>query len=192
MLAHEGRFSEAAKLYRKSGHESAAMNMYTDLRMFDLAQEYLGSDGTMDRLQLIKKKADWARNINEPRAAAEMYLSAGETAKAVELMAENGWVEMLIDVGRKADKADHATLSLCAHHLRQLKARTYATELYTKMGELKSVVELHVEAGDWEEAFVWAEKYPQFKELVYVPYATSLAEKDEFLLAQRGKWLLTG
>ena len=53
------------------------------------------------------------------------------------------------------------------------------------MGDLQSVVELYVEEADWEEAFVWADKYPQFKELVYVPYATSLAEKDEFLAAQK-------
>ena len=53
--------------------------MYTDLRMFDLANEYLGSGDSADRRLLIKKKADWAAKINEPRAAAEMYLSAGET-----------------------------------------------------------------------------------------------------------------
>lgn len=61
---------------------------------WSLSQEYLGSDETVDRKQLIKKKADWARNINEPRAAAEMYLSAGETHKAIEIMGENGWVDM--------------------------------------------------------------------------------------------------
>ncbi|XP_047741142.1 intraflagellar transport protein 122 homolog [Hyalella azteca] len=69
-------------------------------------------------------------SAGETAKAAEMYLSAGETARAAEIMAENGWVEMLVDVGRKADKADHQTLSLCAQHLRQLKARTYAIELY--------------------------------------------------------------
>ena len=53
------------------------------------------------------------------------------------------------------------------------------------MGDLQSVVELYVEDNDWEEAFAWVEKHPQFKELVYVPYATSLAEKDEFLAAQK-------
>ena len=52
----------------------------------------------MDKQQLIRKKADWARNINEPRAAAEMYLSAGDTDKAVQLMADNGWVEMWVGV----------------------------------------------------------------------------------------------
>ena len=33
-----GRFAEAAKLYKKSGNQQKAMNMYTDLRMFDMAK----------------------------------------------------------------------------------------------------------------------------------------------------------
>ncbi|XP_047473268.1 intraflagellar transport protein 122 homolog [Penaeus chinensis] len=185
ILAYEGKFSEAAKLYRKSGSDQSAMNMYTDLRMFDLAQDYLGSDETVDRKQLIKKKADWARNINEPRAAAEMYLSAGETHKAIDIMGENGWIDMLMDVGRKTDKADHQTLSLCAQHLRRLNALTHAAEMYKKMGEMQSVVELYVEVQDWEEAFIWADKHPEYRQLVYVPYATSLAEQDKFLQAQK-------
>ena len=92
---------------------------------------------------------------------------------------------MIVDVGRKADQADQATLSLCGNFLRQLKARIYATEIYRKMGDVSSVVELQIEAEDWEEAFSSAEKYPQFKEMVYVKYATSLAETDQFLLAQK-------
>lgn len=48
----------------------------------------------MDRKALLRKKADWAQNINEPRAAAEMYLSAGDTIKAVSIICENGWVEL--------------------------------------------------------------------------------------------------
>ncbi|TNN48268.1 Intraflagellar transport protein 122 [Liparis tanakae] len=34
----EGKFHEAAKLYKSSGHESKALSMYTDLRMFDYAK----------------------------------------------------------------------------------------------------------------------------------------------------------
>ena len=41
------------------------------------------SDRQINILPSIKKKADWAAKINEPRAAAEMYLSAGETLKAI-------------------------------------------------------------------------------------------------------------
>ena len=185
ILSYQGKFSEAAKLYRKSGNDQLAMNMYSDLRMFDLAQEYLVNDDAIDKKQLIKKKADWARNINEPRAAAEMYLSAGETLKAIEIMAENNWVDMLVEVGRKADKADQQALNLCAQHLRRLGSLTYAAEIYKKMGELQSVVELYVEVRDWDEAFTWAESHPEFRQIVYVPYATYLAEQDKFLEAQK-------
>ena len=84
----QGKFGDAAKLYKKTGQEQKALTMYTDLRMFDLANEYLGSGegNDVERKLLIKKKADWAAKINEPRAAAEMYLSAGETIKAIDII----------------------------------------------------------------------------------------------------------
>ena len=43
-----------AKIYKKCGQESKALTMYTDLRMFDLANEYLGSGDSADRRLLIK------------------------------------------------------------------------------------------------------------------------------------------
>jgi intraflagellar transport protein 122 len=33
-----------------------------------------------------------------------MYLSAGETTKAIEIIGEHGWVDMLTEVGRKLVK----------------------------------------------------------------------------------------
>ena len=44
---------------------------------------YICSGDSADRKQLIKKKAEWALKINEPRAAAEMFLSAGDTIHAI-------------------------------------------------------------------------------------------------------------
>jgi intraflagellar transport protein 122 len=49
---------------------------------------------SVDQRALIRKKADWAKNINESRAAAEMYLSAGDTQRAIEIIGENGWIDM--------------------------------------------------------------------------------------------------
>lgn len=38
VLAYEGRFKEASKFYQKADEGHKALAMYTDMRMFDLAQ----------------------------------------------------------------------------------------------------------------------------------------------------------
>lgn len=73
--------------------------MYTDLRMFDEAQEYAGAAG--DNNVLVRQKAEWARNINEHRAAADMYLSIGDTRSAIDIYVERGWSDQMLDLGRK-------------------------------------------------------------------------------------------
>ena len=57
--------------------------------------------------------------------------------------------------------------------------------MYKKVGDFKSVVTLYVEARDWQEAFSLAEKYPEHREQIYVPYAKWLAESDKFVEAQK-------
>ncbi|KAL1117127.1 hypothetical protein AAG570_004455 [Ranatra chinensis] len=185
IFAYRGKFKEAARLYQRSNNEQKALSMYTDLRMFDLAQEYLGSSETLDRKALLRKKADWAQNINEPRAAAEMYLSAGDTAKAIEIISKNGWIDMLVDVGRKTSRGEGDVLRQIAEALHSLERLELAAEVYRKLGEEESVVALHVEAKQWTEAFALADRRPEYKHLVYVPYAEWLAENDKFVEAQR-------
>lgn len=38
VYAYQGKFHEAAKIYKRTGHESKALSMYTDLRMFEYAK----------------------------------------------------------------------------------------------------------------------------------------------------------
>ncbi|XP_038004959.1 intraflagellar transport protein 122 homolog isoform X2 [Motacilla alba alba] len=185
VYAYQGKFQEAAKLYKRSGHESLALEMYSDLRMFEHAKEFLGSGDPKDTKMLIKKQADWAKDINEPKAAVEMYLSAGEHMKAIEISGSHGWVDMLIEIARKLDKAEREPLAKCAFYFKQLDNPGYAAETYMKVGDLKALVQLHVETHHWEEAFALSEKHPEFKDEVYVPYAQWLAESDRFEEAQK-------
>lgn len=46
----------------------------------------------------MTKQADWAKSSKEPRAAAEMYLSAGEHLKAIDIIGEHGWADMYVSV----------------------------------------------------------------------------------------------
>uniref|UniRef100_A0A8C4QEZ7 Intraflagellar transport 122 n=1 Tax=Eptatretus burgeri TaxID=7764 RepID=A0A8C4QEZ7_EPTBU len=86
VYAHQGRFQEAAQLYKSSGNEEHAMKMYMQLRMFNKAKEFVGAGNVKDTTMLIKKEAVWAQNIHDPRTAAELYLSVGEHSKAIEII----------------------------------------------------------------------------------------------------------
>ncbi|KAI2531436.1 intraflagellar transport 122 [Homo sapiens] len=185
VFSYQGKFHEAAKLYKRSGHENLALEMYTDLCMFEYAKDFLGSGDPKETKMLITKQADWARNIKEPKAAVEMYISAGEHVKAIEICGDHGWVDMLIDIARKLDKAEREPLLLCATYLKKLDSPGYAAETYLKMGDLKSLVQLHVETQRWDEAFALGEKHPEFKDDIYMPYAQWLAENDRFEEAQK-------
>uniref|UniRef100_A0A3Q3KMC4 Intraflagellar transport protein 122 homolog n=1 Tax=Monopterus albus TaxID=43700 RepID=A0A3Q3KMC4_MONAL len=185
VYAYQGKFHEAAKLYKRTGHESRALSMYTDLRMFEYAKEFVGVTDPKSSRILMTKQADWAKSSKEPRAAAEMYLSAGEHLKAIDIIGEKGWADMLMDIARKLDKAEREALAKCALYFKKLKHHGFASETYSKMGDLQALVQLHVETRHWEEAFSLVEKQPQFKTDVFVPYAQWLAENDHFEEAQK-------
>lgn len=59
-----------------------------------MLQEFIGSGDPLDKKLLMTKQADWAKSSNEPRTAAEMYISAGEHLKAIEIIGEHGWFDM--------------------------------------------------------------------------------------------------
>ncbi|XP_065066835.1 intraflagellar transport protein 122 homolog isoform X1 [Rhopilema esculentum] len=184
IFAYQGKFQEAAKLYKKTGNDEKALEMFSDLRQFDFAKEFIGSGDQRNVKQLIRKQAEWCKSTNDPRAAADMFIAAGEFLKAAEILGENGWTDKLVELGRNLNKADIEPLKICAFYLKEQQQYSYAAEMYLKMGDQKSLVQLYVEAHQWEEAFNLAEKHKEFKDDVYVPYANWLAENDRFDEAQ--------
>lgn len=60
----------------------------------------------------------------------------------------------LIDIARKLDKAEREPLLMCAHYFKKLDNPGYAAETYLKIGDLKSLVQLHVETQRWDEVSI--------------------------------------
>ncbi|CAG2107867.1 unnamed protein product [Medioppia subpectinata] len=184
VMAFRGYFAEAAKLYKQSRDDSKAVTMYTDLQMFESAQEYTSAD-SHTKSQLTKKRTDWLHNSNEPKAAVEMYLASGDTVKAIEIIGQNGWIDMLMTVVRQLDRADRKALTLCADILIKSKQYSNAVEVYKKIGDVQNLAMIYIKSSQWQEAFRLADDYPHLKQDVYVPYAIWLAENDRFVEAQQ-------
>ncbi|KAL5515597.1 hypothetical protein EMCRGX_G000787 [Ephydatia muelleri] len=185
VLAYQGKFSEAAKLYKQGGQPEKAMEMYTDLRQFDKAKEFVVTTDKNVK-QLVTKLADWFKTTNDPQAACDMYVAASEYLKAVDIMGENGWVDRIIGLVHDLDKASQSNelLYKCATYLKNHSQYSYAAEVYEKLKDIKSLVSMYVSIQQWNEAFSLAMQHPEFKDDVYTPYATWLVENDKFDEAQ--------
>lgn len=185
LYAYQSKFNEAAKSFRKGGEENLAMSMFTDLRMFDMAKEYInGAD--MDKTSILLKQAEWAMRNGDAKTAAEMYISAKQYSKAIDIAGKNNWSEMLLEIVRKLDKADRDSLSKCAEHFKRMKMHNFAGEVYEKMGNIKELIELRMESQQWEEVFALAKKYPDLNNMAHYKYGQWLAENDKFEEAQKG------
>lgn len=91
--ACSGQHKEAARLYDKCNQPEKALAMYIDLRMFDLAQDY-ARGGSKEREDLIRRRAEWAYSLKEPRAATELLLSINDYQRAIEIVSEQGWADV--------------------------------------------------------------------------------------------------
>ncbi len=95
-MAVEKNFAGAAAFYKKAGMEQRALDLFSDLRMFDEAQELMANASGDTQKTLMRKRATWAENSNEPRTAVNMYLSAGDTERAVQLMIEHDFMDLYV------------------------------------------------------------------------------------------------
>lgn len=182
--ASMGKLRDAAKLYQKAGLQQYALDMYSDLRMFDIAQEFITSGNSQDRTVLLRRRAEWAKSLGEPRAAAEMFLAAGDIQRAINIISEYGWIDLLIKVGRQIDKGDRNNLTIIGKKLRKLGATHGAAEIFTRLGDDKDVADVLIDAQAWPEAFELAERNTKLKSHIYGPYARWLVDTGRFSEAQ--------
>ncbi|XP_046977398.1 intraflagellar transport protein 122 homolog [Vanessa cardui] len=183
VVAHLGRYTEAARMFHSAARDDRALALYLDLRMFNKAQEYVSEgDGLTN---LARQRAEWARRVNEPRAAAEMYLAAGDVHKAARLLAESGRRDMLIELARKMDKGSSESLRHVAEALVAVGEYGTAGDVYQRLGDFKKVAQLAVIAGEWSRAFNLAREHADCKQDVYLPYAHRMAQEKKFVEAQK-------
>jgi len=182
IYAYQGKYKEAAKHFVKSGHEARAIEMYSDLKMWQEAKQVCPNDENLR--DLIRRQAQWAEETGDLQEAAQMWVQSGDHLRAITIMGERGWMEPLVDVCRQLPKSETQCIRACGQFFRKNGVHAYAKEAYLKIGDLKALMQLNVEMLKWEEAFALLEGHPEYAEEVYLPYAEWLALNDRFDEAQ--------
>ncbi|KAJ3091116.1 hypothetical protein HK102_001633 [Quaeritorhiza haematococci] len=183
IYAFNGRFHEAARLYKKSGHVQKAIEMYTELNMWEYATQ-LAQETNLNTADILKRKAQMQQDRNDLLAAATTYVDVGDFMQAIDILGPNGWLDKLIEVARKLNRSETKALSRCVYFFRKHGHHDYAAECLVKMGDMQHLLRLHIELQHWDDAFKLADVHPEFASEIYLPYANWLAMNDRFVEAQ--------
>ncbi|KAI9197284.1 WD40-repeat-containing domain protein [Polychytrium aggregatum] len=183
IMAYSGRYHEAARLFKRGGNPQKAIEMYTELNMWEYATQ-IAEETNTNREEILKRKAQMQQDQNNLLAAATTYIEVGDYIQAINILGPNGWLDKLIEVVRRLNKAETKSLSRCVHFFRKHNHHAYAAETLVKMGDIGHLLNLHIELQHWDEAFRLAETHPEFNEQIYLPYANWLAANGRYIEAQ--------
>lgn len=178
IMAFQGKYHEAARQYIKCKREDRAIEMYSDMKMWDEARKVCNDE---ERLKgIISQQARWAEDSQNYLEAASLYENCGDYAKAVMMLGKAGDMDRLIKLCRMLPKSEVDLITICARHFKENNTIPYAIEAYEKLGDNRSLIQVFVEQGDWKRAFNAMEKSPQYARDVYLPWANWLADNDKF------------
>ena len=186
-LAYQGKFIEAANEFAENGRADKAMEMFTDMRMFDQAKEWAEEHakthggGDISLTDFVNRQAEWAEETSDYESAVNMYVQAKKYEKAVALVGKNNWRAKLVEIMKLLDvKADAKVLQQCAGHFARWGDSSHAKEAYNKLGDHAGLMALHVQQKQWDDAFALLKQHPEHAEKVHLPYANWLADNDRF------------
>lgn len=178
IMAFQGKYAEASRQYIKCKRTDRAIEMFSDMKMWDEARKVCNNE---DHLKsLITQQARWAEDSQNYLEAATLYENCGDFPKAVTMLGKAGDMDRLNKLCRTLPKSENELIAICARQFKENATIPYAIEAYEKIGDNRSLIQVFVDQGDWKRAFSTMEKSPQYAREVYLPWANWLANNDKF------------
>ncbi|KAJ3323550.1 hypothetical protein HDV06_001574 [Boothiomyces sp. JEL0866] len=181
--AYFENYHEAARLFKRSGNPQRAIEMFTQLNMWENATQ-IAEESNENTQDILKRKAQIQEDRNDTLAAAMTYEQVGDYAHAIELLGAGGWTDKLIEIVRKLPSSETDLLNKCVAIFKKKNNTAYAIETLKKAGDILSLLGIYISCQQWEEVFKIGETNPEFSEQIYLPYGNWLAMNDRFEEAQ--------
>lgn len=184
VLAYEGHFGEAAKIYARMGNVEQAIRLLVDLRRWDDARMFSQNAGRSDLNDLIMGQANWQDEIGEWSSASELYLSLGRYMQAAGVIVKkggDGWTVKLIELVRITPKENKDVLEFCSQEFSAAGEESLARETLRKLGNMSLLMALYVKRGMWLDAAKLFDEYEgDFDCSIFLSYAEWLLSQDKY------------
>ena len=199
ILAFQGQFNEAAKIYLRLKMRRKAVEMYLDLRDWTAAKEIIeqmqldaGSedgdmimDGGYSILDLLKRQANWLLETGDNVGAAELFWASKDYAASVTILGQFGLSDRLaVKMRELSIKKDKKIVQQIAVYFKKQGKVEWLKETLLKLEEYSQVIAILVEQQQWTEAKQLVTAHPQLAATFWLPYADHLASIDLYEEAQ--------
>ena len=163
LMAYEGHYHEAAKIYARNGKIDEAIRIFSDLKMWEDAKMFAKSAGAASiegSNALAATQAKWLQDIKDWKASAELFVSMGQHTEAARAVGEfvkqetdvAGWQEALIEVVRSCPLENTTCLQYCGDVFAHQHETGFAKEAFTKSKDISRLMNLYAKQQLWEEA----------------------------------------
>jgi intraflagellar transport protein 122 len=184
IMAYEGHYHEAAKIFTRNGKLDDAIQMFVVLRKWEEAKTFARNSGSFDVNVLTAQQAKWLQEIKDWKGAAELFMSMGQYNQAAKIIGDyegNGWQAVMMEVVRSCSPEDKETLLFCGEKLSHLEDIALAKETFIKAGDYSKLMTLYVNRKMWTEAAKLADEYQgKFDMSVFLSYAEWLVSQDRY------------
>lgn len=194
IMAMEGHYNEAAKLFARAGNVEESIRMFTLLRKFEEAKAFARSTGVGDVAELTAQQAKWLQEIKDWKGASDLFIGMGQYAHAARIIGDNAapengadskknkiWSSALIEIVRSCPMDDKDTLTYCAEKLSILDDISFAKEACIKASDYARLMTIYVQREMWTEAAKLADEYQgKFDMSVFASYAEWLVSQDRY------------
>lgn len=153
--------------------------MLIDLQLFDEATQ-LSKELNIDASSILIKQATQLASLGENVSASKIYIQAGEFIAAIELLGNNGLIEELKVVTQKLHRNNPLALRKTLEYINPSIEKELAIEIYSKLQDSSNLIRMYISNERWDEAFILTEKYPEYMNQVYFPYAQWLIVNNRY------------
>jgi len=196
LLAYEGFHNDAAKAYARLNQTDESIRILIDMKRYEDAKLFARNFNKVDLINdLTAQQAHWLEEINDWKAASQLFLSLGNLTQAMKVIISNAnnnkndtlnsnniyndaiielVREISIDIGKEA-------LELAVEYFLTNNLDNYSREVLIKLGDINRLMSLYIKQSMWEEAAKLAEDNDgKFNSDVFLPYAEYLLSQDKF------------
>lgn len=179
-IATEGKIEDAANSLSQAGKAEEAVEMLSEMGMFEEAKRHAEAGGK-DVKALLAQQAAWCEERSDFRAATELHISSGQPGRAVHVCERAGLSDRMAEVARELDPhSEREHIKRAAAFLQRNGLLHEAAEAYSRLGDSRALVQLHIKRERWNDAIALANAHPELAQEVYLPRARTLVGRQEF------------